>query len=96
MGMRSLTLALALATGSVTYAQNDWPTFGHELAGTREAKFVRVWTYQMDGAPPAQAVPAPITFQGKDSKRSFGITATGGGFRGDRSHADTVIAFALP
>jgi hypothetical protein len=24
------------------------------------------------------------------------ITATGGGFLGDHSHADTVIAFALP
>ena len=24
------------------------------------------------------------------------ITATGGGFLGDRSHGDTVIAYALP
>jgi len=51
-----------------------------------------LWTVQID----AGAHSAPVTFQGKDGKQYVVITATGGGFLGDRSHADTVIAFALP
>jgi quinoprotein glucose dehydrogenase len=39
---------------------------------------------------------APITFQGKNGKQYVVITATGGGFLGDRSRADTIIAYALP
>ncbi len=51
-----------------------------------------VWVTKID----AGAHSAPITFQGKDGKQYIVITATGGGFLGDRSRADTVIAFALP
>lgn len=43
----------------------------------------------------AGAHSAPITFQGKDGKQYVVITATGGGFLGDRSHSDGLIAFAL-
>ena len=51
-----------------------------------------LWVAKID----AGAHSAPITFQGKDGKQYVVITATGGGFLGDRSHADTVIAYALP
>jgi quinoprotein glucose dehydrogenase len=51
-----------------------------------------LWVTKID----AGAHSAPITFQGKDGKQYIVLTATGGGFLGDRSRADTVIAFALP
>jgi len=51
-----------------------------------------VWVTKID----AGAHTAPITYQGKDGRQYVVITATGGGFLGDKSHADTVIAFALP
>ena len=51
-----------------------------------------LWVEKID----AGAHSAPITFQGKDGKQYVAITATGGGFLGDRSHADTMIAFRLP
>ncbi len=51
-----------------------------------------LWVTKID----AGAHSAPITFMGKDGKQYIVVTATGGGFLGDRSHADTVIAFALP
>ena len=44
----------------------------------------------------AGAHSAPITLQGKDGKQYIVATATGPGFLGDRSRADTVIAYALP
>ena len=51
-----------------------------------------LWVTKID----AGAHSAPVTFLGKDGRQYVVITATGGGFLGDRSHADTVIAFALP
>jgi quinoprotein glucose dehydrogenase len=51
-----------------------------------------LWVDKMD----AGAHAAPITFQGKDGKQYVVIVATGGGFLGDKSRADTVIAYALP
>ncbi|HJZ99524.1 MAG TPA: pyrroloquinoline quinone-dependent dehydrogenase [Candidatus Solibacter sp.] len=51
-----------------------------------------LWVAKID----AGAHSAPITFQGKDGKQYIVVTATGGGFLGDRSRADTVIAYALP
>jgi quinoprotein glucose dehydrogenase len=51
-----------------------------------------LWVAKLD----AGAHSAPITFQGKDGKQYIVVTATGGGFLGDRSRADTVIAYALP
>src|SRR5580704_3425763 len=71
--MRFLSAALAASVLSGTAAgQTDWPTFGHDLAGTRYStlkqidstnvtKLVRVWTYHMnaDAPPRAAAVPAP-------------------------------------
>jgi len=51
-----------------------------------------LWVEKID----AGAHSAPITFQGKDGKQYVVITATGGGFLGDKSHADAMIAFRLP
>jgi quinoprotein glucose dehydrogenase len=51
-----------------------------------------LWVTTID----AGAHAAPMTFQGKNGKQYVVITATGGGFLGDKSRADTVIAYALP
>jgi quinoprotein glucose dehydrogenase len=51
-----------------------------------------LWVTKID----AGAHSAPITYLGKNGKQYVLITATGGGFLGDRSSADTVITFVLP
>ena len=51
-----------------------------------------LWVAKID----AGAHSAPNSYKGKDGKQYVVVTATGGGFLGDRSSADTVIAFALP
>jgi quinoprotein glucose dehydrogenase len=51
-----------------------------------------LWVTKID----AGAHSAPVSYLGKDGKQYVVVTATGGGFLGDRSSADTVIAFALP
>jgi len=51
-----------------------------------------LWVNKID----AGAHSAPITYRGKNGKQYVLITATGGGFLGDRSSADTVITFTLP
>jgi quinoprotein glucose dehydrogenase len=51
-----------------------------------------LWVMKID----AGAHSAPVTYMGKNGKQYVVVTATGGGFLGDRSSADTVIAFVLP
>jgi quinoprotein glucose dehydrogenase len=51
-----------------------------------------LWVAKLD----AGAHSAPVTFQGKNGRQYVVVTATGGGFLGDPSNADTVVAFALP
>jgi len=51
-----------------------------------------LWVSKID----AGAHSAPITFMGKDGKQYVVVTGTGGGFLGDKSSADSVMAFALP
>lgn len=51
-----------------------------------------LWVTKID----AGAHSAPVSYMGKNGKQYVVVTATGGGFLGDRSSADTVIAFALP
>jgi len=51
-----------------------------------------LWVTKID----AGAHSAPVSYLGKNGKQYVVVTATGGGFLGDRSSADTVIAFALP
>jgi quinoprotein glucose dehydrogenase len=64
--MRSTIVGLASTATPVAYAQKDWPTFGHDLAGTLSSaleqiyaknvtKLARVWTYPMDAGAQAQA-----------------------------------------
>jgi quinoprotein glucose dehydrogenase len=54
-------LFIAFTAASTAYAQKDWPTFGHDLAGARYStlkqidtknvtKLVRAWTYHMNAA----------------------------------------------
>jgi glucose dehydrogenase len=68
--IRSARLILAFAAASLAYAQKDWPTFGHDLAGTRYStlkqidasnvtRLARVWTYHMNAVAPQSAVAAP-------------------------------------
>jgi quinoprotein glucose dehydrogenase len=51
-----------------------------------------LWVTKID----AGAHSAPMTFMGKDGKQYVVVTGTGGGFLGDKSSADSVMAFALP
>ena len=50
-----------------------------------------VWTHKLTGA--AQAT--PMTYQGPNGKQYVVITATGGGFFGNPTTDDSIIAFAL-
>lgn len=69
--MRMAIIAIGLGAVSAAYAQKDWPTAGHDLAGTRYStlkqidaknvtKLERVWTYHMnaDAPPPGATAPA--------------------------------------
>jgi len=51
-----------------------------------------LWVEKID----AGAHSAPITYVGANGKQYVVVTATGGGFLGDRTSGDSVIAFALP
>jgi quinoprotein glucose dehydrogenase len=51
-----------------------------------------LWVTRID----AGAHSAPVTYKGTDGKQYVVVTATGGSFLGDKSSADTVIAFRLP
>ena len=50
-----------------------------------------IWTYKLTGA--AQAT--PMTYQGRDGKQYVVIAATGGGFFGNPTTDDSIMAFAL-
>src|SRR5438445_5482505 len=75
-------LGTVLAGGA--FAQTDWPTFGHDLAGTRYSplnqidtrnvgKLVRAWTYHMN---PGGTAPAATPAEGG---RGRGGRGGGGG-----------------
>ncbi len=51
-----------------------------------------VWTFTLPGA--AQAT--PMSYEGRDGRQYVVITATGGGFFGNPTTSDAVLAFALP
>jgi quinoprotein glucose dehydrogenase len=51
-----------------------------------------LWVTKID----AGAHSAPVTYQARSGKQYVVVTATGGGFLGDKSSGDAVIAFALP
>src|SRR5690242_11918521 len=61
-------IAPLAALAAIAHGQTDWPTFGHDLAGTRYstlkqidpsnvAKLTRIWTYHMSATAPQAAVP---------------------------------------
>jgi len=51
-----------------------------------------LWVTKLD----AGAHSSPMTFMGKNGKQYVVITGNGGGFLGDPTNADSIIAFALP
>src|SRR5581483_9765718 len=69
--MTALRIALAAGLSAAAFGQTDWPTFGHDLGGSRYStlkqidtsnvtKLVRAWTYHMSaGAAPTAAPAAP-------------------------------------
>ncbi len=80
--------SLATAGGLVFIGATDDSRF--RAFESRSGK--ELWVSKID----AGAHSAPITYQGKNGKQYVLVTATGGGFLGDKSNADAVIAFALP
>src|SRR5580704_13198527 len=88
-------IVAAVAFGTLAYAQTDWPTFGHDLAGTRYSTLkqidtknvttlVRAWTYHMNAGspPPATAAPAPGSSEANDAVEGRGRGRGGRGGRG--------------
>src|SRR5207248_6553811 len=91
--------AAALLAGAAC-AQTDWPTFGHDLGGSRYStlkqidsknvtRLVRAWTYHMNGAAsPAAPVPAAGSSEAADAVeggRGRGGRGGRGGGRGGNS-----------
>ena len=87
-GRPNLGGSVATAGGLVFIGATDDSRFrAFDSKGGKE-----LWVTKID----AGAHSAPVTYLGKNGKQYVVVTATGGGFLGDRSSADTVIAFALP
>src|ERR1700722_18577306 len=91
MTMRSTIVYIALTAASAAYAQKDWPTFGHDLAGTRYStlkqidaknvdKLARAWTYHMNAgaAPPEAVAPAAGSSDAGDAVAGRGRGGRGG------------------
>ncbi len=87
-GRPNLGGSVATAGGLVFIGATDDSRF--RAFDSRTGK--ELWVTKID----AGAHSAPVTYLGKNGKQYVVVTATGGGFLGDRSGADTVIAFALP
>ena len=80
--------SLATASGLVFIGATDDSRF--RAFDSRTGK--ELWAAQID----AGAHASPLTYKGRDGKQYVVITATGGGFLGDKSSGDSVIAFRLP
>jgi len=87
-GRPNLGGSLATAAGLVFIGATDDSRFRAFDAKTGN----ELWVEKID----AGAHSAPITYMGTNGKQYVTVTASGGGFLGDRSSADAVIAFALP
>jgi quinoprotein glucose dehydrogenase len=87
-GRPNLGGSMATASGLVFIGATDDSRF--RAFDSKTGK--ELWVTKLD----AGAHSAPITFQGKNGKQYVVVTATGGGFSGDQSSADSVVAFALP
>src|SRR5580700_2624277 len=88
--LRSASLVIVYMAAPAAYAQKDWPTFGHDLAGTRYStlkqidaknvtRLVRAWTYHMTAGAPAPVAVAPAP-----GSSDAGDAAAGGRGRGGR------------
>jgi quinoprotein glucose dehydrogenase len=87
-GRPNLGGSMATASGLVFIGATDDSRF--RAFDSRTGK--ELWVTEMD----AGAHSAPITYRGKDGRQYIAVVATGGGFLGDKSSADTVVTFALP
>ena len=87
-GRPNLGGSVATAGGLVFIGATDDSRF--RAFDSRTGK--ELWVTKLD----ASAHSAPITYLGKDGKQYVVVTGTGGGFLGDPSSADSVVAFALP
>jgi quinoprotein glucose dehydrogenase len=104
--MRIIYVALAAAAlTAAAFGQNDWPTFGHDLAGTRYStlkqidtknvnKLERAWTYHMNtAAPPAAAAsPAPGSSDAGDAAAGGRAGGRGRGGRGGGSGGNSEVS----
>ena len=105
--MRILRIALP-AAGLVlaAWGQTDWPTFGHDLAGTRYStlkqidtknvgKLVRAWTYHMSADAQAATPPVAGSSEAGDAveggRGRGGRGGRGGGGRGGNSEVSPLI-----
>src|SRR5215471_18736097 len=88
MGACKYTLAAAIIACSVASAQNDWPTYGRDLAGTRYsplkqinsanvAQLIRAWTYHMT----AETAAPSRTEEGNEVQGGRGRGRSGSGGR---------------
>src|SRR5689334_16658455 len=88
---RALPICFALSFSGTVCAQTDWPTFGHDLAGTRYStlkqidtknvtKLQRAWTYHMSVA--AAPAPAAGSSEAGDAVEGGGRGRGGRGGRG--------------
>jgi quinoprotein glucose dehydrogenase len=87
-GRPNLGGSLATAGGLVFIGATDDSRFRAFDSKTGQ----ELWVEKID----AGAHSAPMTYLGKNGKQYVVVTATGGGFLGDRTNADSVIAFTLP
>src|SRR5947208_14259897 len=89
--MTTFRIALTAAVMAIAaQAQTDWPTFGHDLGGSRYStlkqvdtknvtKLVRAWTYHMSAAASAPTAPTPAA-----GSSEAGDAVEGGRGRGGR------------
>jgi quinoprotein glucose dehydrogenase len=95
---------VAVALMSAAFAQTDWPTFGHDPAGTRYStlkqidtknvtKLVRAWTYHMNAGapPPPAAAPVAGSSEAGDAAEGRGRGRGGGGGGGGNSEVSPVV-----
>jgi quinoprotein glucose dehydrogenase len=80
--------SLATAAGLVFIGATDDSRF--RAFDSKTGK--ELWVTRID----AGAHSAPVTYKAPDGKQYVVVTATGGSFLGDKSSADSVIAFRLP
>src|SRR5438552_11766149 len=85
------TYLAATFFAATAFGQNDWPTFGHDLGGSRYStlkqidaknvtKLVRAWTYHMTvESAPVPAPPAPGDSAAGDAPSGRGRGRGGGG-----------------